>query len=145
MARRQAWNPAVMDDGRYTSVFILPSPDSSLLQLLGCLACCVLPIATRTIHHELLHSSDLKQRRGPGTGLPQNASGRGLPRKTICGYVRIIIENPHTCCCVACRDAPADSYSLVSPTTTEMFKFEVPSLTVGTLDTLMVRFTAWFD
>jgi len=29
---------------------------------------------------------------------------------------------------------------------TEMFKFEVPSLTVGTLDTLMVRAeTAWCD
>ena len=80
IARRQSCNPAVMGDGRYTfCLFILPSPSIALLQLLVAWLLCVLPVATKTIHHELLHSSNLKQRRGPGTGLPQNASGRGLP------------------------------------------------------------------
>lgn len=40
----------------------------------------------------------------------------------------------HFCSCCPCR-----LYS------TEMFKFEVPSLTVGTLDTLMVRDTLWWN
>jgi hypothetical protein len=41
-------------------------------------------------------------------------------------------------------DSRPDS-CLTSQMVTEMFKFEVPSLTVGTLDTLMVCVTAWVD
>jgi hypothetical protein len=37
-----------------------------------------------------------------------------------------------------------DTHNLVTLHYSEMFKFEVPSLTVGTLDTLMVRSFAIF-
>ena len=97
-------------------------------------------------HEQLLYRRHLELGRCPGAGLPQNAVGGGLSGTTLCRYVKrkssLKAQRKDISYFTLLSDTVTFSYAIdslntVSSFITEMFKFEVPSLTVGTLDTLM--------